>query len=112
MPGDKAAPPVVILMTVLPDSVIPPPGILNDGVAGAVPSKASETVLDPQLTVPLMVAPAALTFKVWLALNVNPEDRPETSNVAPPATLMLGLLAIEPLPLRASVPALMVVFPL
>ena len=103
---------MVILITVLPDSVIPPPGIRNDGVAGAAPSKASETVPEALLTVPFIVAPAALTLKVWLALSVNPEDRPVTSNVAPPATLMLGLLAIEPLPVRASVPALMVVLPL
>ena len=65
-----------------------------------------------QLLVPLMMAPTALLLKVWLAPRVNAEDKPETLNRAPLATVMLGELAIEPLPLKASVAALMVVGPL
>ena len=38
-------------------------------------------------------------------------NKPDTSNIAPPARMMFGELASEPLPLNASVPALMVVLP-
>jgi hypothetical protein len=40
-----------------------------------------------------------------------PSARPEASMVAPAATVMTGVLLIEPAPLNASVPALTVVLP-
>jgi hypothetical protein len=68
-----------------------------------------------QLFVPLMMAPVALLPSVW-PLNdcakVNALVNPETLKIAPPATLMLAELVIEPPPVKANVPELIMVDPL
>ena len=66
----------------------------------------------PAAPLALMVAvPAALgPYNAWEAPRVNVLDRAETSKVAPPATVIVPEPTV-PVPLRASVPALMVVGP-
>ena len=68
-----------------------------------------------QLFVPLMMAPGALLLKVWLLkadARVNALLKPETLKIVLLATTMFAVLVIKALPLKANVPALMVVLPL
>ena len=68
-----------------------------------------------QLFVPLMMAPGALLLRVWLLkadARVNTLLKPETLNMALLATTMFAVLVIKALPVKANVPALMVVLPL
>ena len=60
--------------------------------------------------VPVVFVPVAPALSVWPEPSAKAVVRPETSSVAPLATVRL-LLAMEPLPLKASVPAEMVVLP-
>ena len=80
------------------------------------PSKAPElsvTVLAGALmvAVPEALLPANVCT-VPEPVKVKPAARADTSNVAPSAMATSGLLAIEPVLLNASVPALMRVLPL
>ena len=83
--------------------------------AGSVPSVVRMIGCEPKLTVapPLRVAarPAPAAFKVVLPLKLK-VVMADTSNVAPAAMLMFGVLETEPVAPSAKVPALMVVAPL
>jgi hypothetical protein len=48
---------------------------------------------------------------VWAAPKANVEERPEASNAAAEARVMVGELAMEPEPVKAKVPAETVVLP-
>src|SRR5262249_41794522 len=64
---------------------------------------------------PLIVPPAELLNRVWLAPRAKGDPMPDTSSVAPPAMARFGLLeTVEVAPagaVNASVPAAMVVLP-
>ena len=65
----------------------------------------------PVLRLPLSVAVELLLVNVWLKLRVRAEDSPDAFSVAPLAMMTLGLLRIAPVPTKARVPWLTVVFP-
>jgi hypothetical protein len=99
---------MLTVTTVLAESLIPPFVFTKQGFT---PSYTSESLPVLQLFVPLMMAPGALLLSVWLLPKVNALLKPEILKMALLATVMLGVLAMEPLPLNASVPPLTVVAP-
>jgi hypothetical protein len=116
MSGTPPLETVMVVVLPLASVIEPAPEI----VSGAfVPLKAVKlsglfaAVVRPLLAavaiVPVVAVPVA--FNPWPLARVNAVVKVETSKVEPPASTMLGELAIEPVPLRASVPPLIVVSP-
>ena len=72
--------------------------------------KLSTNAPAARLAGPASVAVPLPALSVWPETKANGVDRPETLKVAPPFTIRFEL-ASDPEPLKARVPALMVVLP-
>ena len=101
MPAAKAVPETATCRTVAADTFRVPCVIVKAGVDG--PTERAR-VPDVAWIAPRKTAVPPEVARAWAAVNPNVEDRPETSKVAPAATVIRGVEARDPDPVRARVP--------